>query len=239
MIKISIVTVVLNAVNTIERCLSSVTNQTFDNTESVVIDGGSTDGTLRAINRYRDRIAYFASEADRGLYHAMNKGIQAATGDFVYFLNSDDYFCDNDVVADVVAAISDDPSLDLVYGDVRMQAGEQTVRKAQVPVLNRESLCRRGLCHQALFARRDILIRTGGFSEDYPIVADGDWLARTLASGAKSLHIPRDIATISLEGLSSTSNWREEKRRSLRANYTPWELFRWRKLPGILGRKKN
>ncbi|MGB5474048.1 MAG: glycosyltransferase family 2 protein [Gammaproteobacteria bacterium] len=239
MIKISIVTVVLNAVNTIERCLSSVTNQTFENIESVVIDGGSTDGTLRGIKRYRDRIAYFVSEADRGLYHAMNKGIQASTGDYVYFLNSDDYFCDNDVLADVVATISDDPSLDLVYGDVLMQTGEHTVRKAQVPVLNRESLCRRGLCHQALFARRDILIRTGGFSEDYPIVADGDWLARTLASGAKSLHIPRDIATISLEGLSSTSNWREEKRRSLRANYTPWELFRWRKLPGILGRKKD
>jgi hypothetical protein len=137
-----------------------------------------------------------------------------------------------------VAAIREDPSLDLVYGDVLMQAGVQPVRKVQVPVLNRETLCRRGLCHQALFARRDILLRTGGFSEDYRIVADGDWLARTLASGAKCLHIPRDIATISLEGLSNTSNWREEKRRSLRANYTPWELFRWRKLPGILGRKK-
>lgn len=239
MIKISIITVCLNAAKTIERCLISAKNQTFYNIESIVIDGGSTDGTLQIINHYRDRIEYFVSEADRGLYHAMNKGIQAATGDYVYFLNSDDYFCDNNVVTDIVAAIREDPSLDLIYGDALMQRSEQLVRQTQVPVLTRETLCRRGLCHQTLFARRDILIRTGGFSEDYRIVADGEWLARTLASGVKSLHIPRNIATISLEGLSNTSNWREEKRRSLRSNYTPWELFRWRKLPGILGRKKG
>jgi len=111
------------------------------------------------------------------------------------------------------------------------------VRQAQVPQLNRESLCRRGFCHQALFARRDVLLRTGGFSEDYRIVADGDWLARALASGVKCQHIDRAVATISSEGLSNTTNWRDEKRRYLRANFTAWELFRWRKLPGILGRK--
>jgi glycosyltransferase involved in cell wall biosynthesis len=237
-VKISIVTVVLNAVTTIERSLKSVTNQTYNNIELVVIDGGSTDGTLTVIDRYLNRIKYFVSEADRGLYHAMNKGIQAATGDYIYFLNSDDYFCDNNVIAEIVAVIRKDPSLELVYGDVLMQSGDQLVRQAQVPVLNRETLCRHGFCHQSLFTRRDILVRSGGFSEDYPIVADGEWLARTLASEVKSLHISRDIATISLQGLSSTSNWRDEKRRSLRANYTPWELFRWRKLPGIIGRKK-
>lgn len=237
-IKITIVTVVLNAVKTIERSLISVASQTYSNIESVVIDGGSTDGTLEIINHHLKRISYFTSKQDCGLYHAMNKGIQAATGDYLYFLNSDDYFCDDNVVADVVEAIREDPSLDLVYGDVLIQAGEKLVRKPQVPVLNRETLCRHGLCHQALFARRQALERTGGFSTDYRIVADGDWLARTLANGAKSRHIHRDIATISPGGLSYTTKWKEEKRRSLRANYTAWELFRWRKLPGILGRKK-
>jgi glycosyltransferase involved in cell wall biosynthesis len=233
----SIIIVTLNAVATVERCLSSLAEQSCGEVECVVIDGGSTDGTLEVLQRYREQIDYLVSEHDRGLYHAMNKGIQAATGDFIYFLNSDDYFCDATVLADVAEFIEADPSLDLVYGDVLVEKGGVLVRQTQVPQLNREALCRRGFCHQALFARRDVLLRTGGFSEEYRIVADGDWLARVLASGVKCRHIERDIATISSQGLSNTTNWRDEKRRYLRANFTAWELFRWRKLPGILGRK--
>lgn len=236
--RISVVMVCLNAVNCIEESLASVVGQTSGDIEYVVIDGGSTDGTLEVIDRYRSRIDTLVTEPDRGLYHAMNKGIQAATGDYLYFLNSDDRFFDENVVADVVAVLREDPSLDLVYGDVVMENEGQIYRQSQVPVLTRESLCRRGFCHQALFARRETLLRTGGFSEQYRIVADGDWLAKTLATGAKSRHIQRDIAVVSLAGLSSSTNWRAEKRRYLRNNFTRWELFLSRKLPGILGRKK-
>ena len=234
---ISVATVVLDAARCIDRCVDSVLGQTYDKFEYLVIDGGSTDGTLEILARYRDRIDHLVSEPDRGLYHAMNKAIRAATGDFLYFLNSDDTFCDEAVVADVAAVIEQHPSVDLVYGDVLYRSSTRLVRKPQVPVLNRESLCRKGFCHQALFARRQTLQRTGGFSEAYRIVADGDWLARALAAGATSRHIDRDIAIFALDGLSGTSNWREEKRRSMRANFTPWELLRWRKLPGIFGRK--
>lgn len=236
-IKISIVTVCLNAVHSIENCVASLAGQTYDNIEYLVIDGGSTDGTLEVLDSYRDRIDYLVSEPDNGLYHAMNKGIRASSGDFLYFLNSDDMFCDENVVADVVDVIGENPSIDLLYGDVLVERDGQLIRKPQVPVLNRESLCRKGFCHQALFARRETLTCVGGFSENYRIVADGDWLVKTIASGAKSLHVDRDIATISLEGLSCTTNWRDEKRRYLKANYSAWELFRWRKLPGIFGRK--
>lgn len=236
-IKISIVTVCLNAGHCIEDCITSVIGQTYGNIEYVVIDGGSTDGTLEVLGRYRDRIDYLVSEPDRGLYHAMNKGIQAATGDYLYFLNSDDHFCDENVVSDVVGVIRENPSLDLVYGDVLVHVEGQLIRRPQVPVLNRESLCRKGFSHQSLFARRETLTSTGGFSENYRIVADGDWLAKTLASGATSLHVERDITTICPFGLSGTTYWREEKRQYLRENFTPWELFRWRKLPGIFGRK--
>jgi len=234
---ISVATVVLDAARCIDRCVDSVLGQTYEKFEYLVIDGGSTDGTLEILARYRDRIDHLVSEPDRGLYHAMNKAIRAATGDFLYFLNSDDTFCDEAVVADVAAVIEQHPSVDLVYGDVLYRSSTRLVRKPQVPVLNRESLCRKGFCHQALFARRQTLQRTGGFSEAYRIVADGDWLARALAAGATSRHIDRDIAIFALDGLSGTSNWREEKRRSMRANFTPWELLRWRKLPGIFGRK--
>ncbi|WP_305046594.1 glycosyltransferase family 2 protein [Geoalkalibacter sp.] len=237
MIRISVVTVCLNAEKVIGRCLDSVLTQTYKNLEYLVVDGGSTDGSLELIHRVRNKIDYFVSEPDRGLYHAMNKGIQAATGEFVYFLNTDDYFCDAEVVADVARAIEDNPGVDLLYGDVLMHDGLQWIQKPPLPILNRETLCRKGFCHQALFAGRKVLLETGGFSEDYRIVADADWLARALSCGATSLYLKRDIAKISLDGLSSRTRWRDEKKRYLRANYTPWERFLWRKLPGILGRK--
>jgi hypothetical protein len=98
-------------------------------------------------------------------------------------------------------------------------------------------LCRKGFCHQALFARRKLLLDMGGFSLKYRIVSDGDLLARVLAAGASSMHIGRNIAVFAMGGISSTVNWRKEKRQSLRANFTAWERFLWRKLPGIFGRK--
>jgi len=237
MTKISVITVSLNAVDCIEEAILSVVNQTYKNIEFILIDGESTDGTLDVINNYHDDINYLVSESDSGLYQAMNKGVQAATGDFIYFLNSDDFFFDENVISDVVQVIEKNQSVELVYGDVLLKKEKQLVRQQQVPVLTRKTLCRYGFCHQALFAKRETLLRLGGFIETYRIVADGDLLARALADGATSLHVDRDIATISLDGLSNTTNWREEKRQQLQSNYTRWELFLWRKLPGIIGRK--
>ena len=239
MVRISVVTVVLNAADCIEQCITSVLNQSYKDIEYLVIDGGSTDGTIEIINSHKDRLDHFVSEPDGGIYHAMNKGITKSTGDYIYFMNSDDCFCDERVVADVASIIKNNPFPDLVYGDVLLRDGDQLTPKQQAPVLNRESLCRKGFCHQALFSRRETMIRTGGFSTEFSIVADGDWLARALASGATSTKIDRCIAIFSLGGFSETSSkWREEKRRSLRKNFTRWELFWWRKVPGLLGRMK-
>ena len=85
MLKISIVTVSYNAAETIEQTISSVVNQTYENIEYIIIDGGSTDGTVDIIRKYEDRIAYWVSEPDKGIYDAMNKGIDVATGDYIYF----------------------------------------------------------------------------------------------------------------------------------------------------------
>lgn len=238
-VKISVVTVVLNASSSIEKCVASVLGQTYDNIEYLVIDGGSTDGTLDILARFRHIIDYLVSESDRGLYHAMNKGIHAARGDFVYFLNSDDTFCDENVVADVAAAISPNPMIDLIHGHVLAHSGGLLFQDVQVKVLNRRSHCCWGLCHQALFARRDLFKRIGGFSEEYRIVADGDWLARALAVGATALHLDRNIAVFARNGLSGTTNWGEEKQRYLKANFTRWERFWWRKLPRMLSMRRQ
>ena len=90
--KISVITVVYNAKDTIERTIKSVIAQLYDNYEYIIIDGGSTDGTLDIIEKYRDKISYFISESDEGIYDAMNKGVLKATGDYVAFINADDWY---------------------------------------------------------------------------------------------------------------------------------------------------
>ena len=93
--KISVITVVLNNKNTIEETINSVLNQKYPNLEYIIIDGGSTDGTLEIINKYKAQIYYFKSEKDLGIYDAFNKGLKIASGDLIGFINSDDIYTEN------------------------------------------------------------------------------------------------------------------------------------------------
>ena len=96
--KISIITVSYNAVATIEQTILSVINQTYENIEYIIIDGGSTDGTIDIIKKYKDKISYWVSEQDNGIYDAMNKGIDVATGDYIQFLNADDCLVNKEII---------------------------------------------------------------------------------------------------------------------------------------------
>lgn len=91
-LKISIITVVYNGISEIEKTIQSVLNQTYPNIEYIIIDGGSTDGTIDIIKKYQGQLAYWVSEPDEGIYYAMNKGIQKATGEWIHFRNCGDYF---------------------------------------------------------------------------------------------------------------------------------------------------
>src|SRR5260370_31771531 len=106
-LKISLITVVYNAQNTIGRCIESVLKQKFNNIQYIVIDGGSTDNTTQIIGKYKDRIDFFISEPDQGVYDAMNKGIAMATGDIIGTLNADDYYAYDDVLNDVALAFAE------------------------------------------------------------------------------------------------------------------------------------
>jgi len=115
--RISIVIAVYEAAGTIEDTISSITSQTYSDVEQIIIDGGSTDGTLDIINRHADRIAYFVSEQDKGIYDAMNKGIRLATGDIIGVLNADDIYSNAhclEIVADEFAR----SQADSVFGDL-------------------------------------------------------------------------------------------------------------------------
>lgn len=237
---ISVVTVCLNAVDTIEETIQSVLGQSYVEIEYIIIDGGSTDGTLDIIQKYREKISHFVSEPDTGLYNAMNKGIGYATGNYIHFLNADDYFCDTEVLSDVATAASNDEDLEFIYGNILVLDFKGVITRPRLPPvkLNRKTLLTQGGVSQpALFASRNLFQRTGGlFSEKYKVISDYDWIYHRVKEGVNSKHIDRDIVVFRLGGVSSAVNHQAERKDYLRNNYSPWERFLWRKLPMILGR---
>ena len=126
--KISIVTVSYDVAGTIEQTISSVVNQTYENIEYIIIDGGSTDGTVDIIRKYEDKIAYWVSETDRGIYDAMNKGIDVATGDYIYFLGADDILFNLPIIS-ISNAWHD--NIDILLGKVKFSNGYVYSSKAE------------------------------------------------------------------------------------------------------------
>ena len=116
--KISVVTVCYNAASEIERTIKSVINQTYSNVEYIIIDGGSKDGTVDIIKKYADKVSYWVSEPDKGIYDAMNKGIIAATGDWINFMNAGDWFCGSSVLSDISHYLINNREFDIIYGSI-------------------------------------------------------------------------------------------------------------------------
>lgn len=182
--KISIITVVRNNSETIRQAIESVLNQTYDNLEYVVIDGKSTDGTLEILKTYNDKIDVLLSEKDRGIYEAMNKGIDNATGDIIGFLNSDDLYYDKDVLANVIKKFKQNPLLEACYADliyVNRFDTSQIIRywKSNQFVSGTFS---RGWSppHPTFFVRSNIYKKLGGFNLKYDIASDVELMMRFL-----------------------------------------------------------
>jgi glycosyltransferase involved in cell wall biosynthesis len=156
-LKITVVTVSFNAVTTIEETIKSVVDQTYPNIEYIIIDGGSTDGTVDIIKKYveggseygshNNAVTYWVSEPDRGIYDAMNKGITLASGDYINFMNAGDSFVNNHVICKVVSSINRESVV--VYGDTlkKMHNNVKLDKSLQVQALNHKGI----LCHQSAF----------------------------------------------------------------------------------------
>ncbi|RPD40484.1 glycosyltransferase family 2 protein [Chitinophaga barathri] len=162
--KISIVTVVYNGAKTLERTIRSVADQQYSNTEYIVIDGGSTDGTQDIIRNYSHVINYQTSENDKGIYDAMNKSLKIATGDWLLFLGADDYLL-QDSISNFVERITDKDAL--YYGDVYMP-GRHILYHGQSSA---SLLARRNISHQAIFYPRSIYSKKQ-YTLEYSICAD-------------------------------------------------------------------
>tara|TARA_R110001592_G_scaffold246740_1_gene508690 strand:- start:3299 stop:4045 length:747 start_codon:yes stop_codon:yes gene_type:complete len=177
--KISIITVCYNSAKTIEKTLQSVKTQTYKNVEYIVIDGKSSDSTLDIIENNKEIISKHISEPDKGLYDAMNKGIQLATGDLVGILNSDDIFIDENVL-EKVAKFHSENNIEASVGNI-LQFNEEgkIVRKYSAKNWNPEKL-KIGFmpAHPAIFFKRELFKKYGNYQLDFTIAADYELITR-------------------------------------------------------------
>lgn len=201
--KISVITVTFNAEKYIENCIYSVLNQSYNNLEYIIIDGNSSDNTMRIVNKFKVDISYILSEKDNGIYDAMNKGILHSTGDYIYFLGADDRFENNDVIANFVS-YTEKVDSDIYYGKVRYvdsELNEMFVRKQFQPVTTLKLFRYVGINHQSIFSKKHIL--TSGFNLDYNIASDLDWVIKSYRLGYKFQCIDLIVAKYNFGGVSS------------------------------------
>ena len=205
--KFSIITVCKNSEKTIEGAINSVLNQTCQDFEHIIVDGVSADKTLDVVGKYN--INKVISEPDSGLYDAMNKGIKASSGDYLFFLNSDDRFL-NDKIFESVAKQA---GKELLYGDqvfINRETGETSIRKHNK--LNKIYLMKNTPCQPATFYRRDVFEKYGYFNTNFKIVSDHEWFLRAfLKHKISSTYLGFPVTEFTMGGLSSCKAREERK----------------------------
>lgn len=224
--KISVVTAVLNRVETIGSAIESLDRQSFGAVEHIVQDGGSTDGTLEILAAHAAPHRWIKSTADGGIYDALNRGIARANGEIVGILHADDVFAASDVLAQVAEAFAD-PKVVGVYGDLVYVAQHDVTRVIRHwrAGAYRPGMLARGWMppHPTLFLRREVFERYGTYNTDYRIAADYEAILRWLGAGIALSYIPKVLVRMRMGGASNRSLgqiWRksQEDYRALRTH---------------------
>ena len=166
---ISVIIVTYNAAKTLRFAIDSVVSQNYQNIEMLIIDGGSKDGSVEIVKNYGSRIAYFVSEKDGGIYDAMNKGIVAAKGEWVFFLGADDILTTTDCIQDFFSQ-QEISNSDFLYGDVMLKSNKKILGGSRTY----RELIDRNICHQAIFYKKTVFTIEGLYDLQYKILADYD-----------------------------------------------------------------
>ena len=230
MARFSIITINYNNASQLRRTIESVLAQTFRDIEFIVIDGGSTDNSLEVIRAFANRIDYWVSEPDRGIYHAMNKGMKQAHGEYVNFMNAGDSFHAADVLEEIDRQLGD---ADILFGNVcdaatgRRYGGIRAGSEVTFLTLKKEILC-----HQATFYRREVLERHP-YDESLRIIAD--WKVNVQAivfDNCKVRVVETMLANYDLTGLSTTQRQlhADERQRVMAALFPPRVLKDYERL---------
>jgi len=206
--KITVITVVYNAADTIEDTLQSVIKQDYQDIEHIVIDGGSTDGTMDVVNSYRKQLAVVVSEPDKGIYDAMNKGVEHASGDIIGTLNSDDWYADIGVLSRVAQSFNDDKDLDAVYGDIVYVTKDEphSLVRYWESRAYQHGLFEKGWMppHPSLFVKKDCYSRYGKFDLDFKIQSDFDLTMRFMAvNKIKTQYLPGVMVKMRMGGVTN------------------------------------
>ena len=207
--KISIITVCLNEAESIRATCDSICSQSYSDFEWIVIDGGSTDGTLEILREYEDSMDCLISEPDTGIYNAMNKGAVKASGQYLIFMNGGDRFA----CADALLMASKAPRAQMLYGDVYLGDSSGDV-ETYPDVVESGYMLRKMIPHQTTFYERATFEAVGGYDESFKIAGDYDLYARLFeVERISHHHISHPIAIFDLEGVSNSKDFRQLRKR--------------------------
>ena len=229
-LKVSVITVAFNSEKTIVDTLDSVSIQTHTDIEHLVIDGASSDGTVEIVLRRSSSQITLISEPDRGIYDAMNKGLSLASGEVIGFLNSDDFYANNEVISKIIS-IFEDPKVEACFGDLVYvtQKNNKVVRHWKSKPFKKGDFAK-GWCpaHPTFYVRKSVVERLGGFDISHKLAADVDFMMRYLERGkVRSIYIPHVLVRMRIGGVTNQS-WKnilqqnKEIFESLRENGVPF-----------------
>ena len=225
--KFSIITINLNNSKGLSRTVKSVINQDYFCFELIIIDGGSIDESIQVISDFENNINYWISEKDKGVYHAMNKGLEQATGQYCIFLNSGDYFTNGNVLNDVHNQITGDE--DLVYGLISWE-DTQELWNPKENFKDFEIAFHSPIPHQATFFKVETLRKMNGYKENYKIISDWGIMLEMILSRKKIKKISMIVSTCEKQGISFAYKNRILKER---IKYL-WNYAKFTLLKGIL-----
>jgi glycosyltransferase involved in cell wall biosynthesis len=220
--KLSVITINLNNAVGLEKTVQSIAAQTFTDVEFFVVDGASTDGSLKIIEQNANVITRYVSEKDNGIYHAMNKGIRMSSGEYLLFLNSGDYLVNPHVLENVLPLLNTE---DVIGGKIiKLVNGKEHIVDSP-PAITVEWFLDVSLHHQATFVRRSLFETYGYYNESYRLGGDYEFFVRTLLKERGTYKsIPEPICYFPTDGISNQQKWlqinMEEKERTWKMHFS-------------------
>ena len=211
MLKISIITATYNSGKTIKDTLSSVLNQSYKNYELIIKDGGSNDNTVEICRKYENLFEgrlKIISEPDKGIYDAMNRGVDNASGDIVGILNSDDFYTSDDILDRIAKEFSADKDLDAIYGDIHFVSPDNLTKCTRYYSSSyfRPSLLRFGFmpAHPSFYVRKEVYDKYGLYDLQFRTSSDFEWIVRLFAKyHIRAKYIKKDFVTMRTGGEST------------------------------------
>jgi glycosyltransferase involved in cell wall biosynthesis len=220
--KISVITSVYNGGKYLEDCIRSILGQTWPDVEYIIIDGGSTDGSAELIRKYEERLHYWVSERDKGIYNAWNKGLARATGEWICFVGSDDILWDNHVLENTIGDLYEafyNRNSRFVYGKNYLLSDQSELLKewGEPWEISKKSIFQyMSVTHCGAFHHRSLFAEHGNFNEDFRITGDYELLLRELVKGKDAFFINRVIAGMHAGGVSASLRSKLTMARELR-----------------------